>query len=164
MTRRIAAIAAATLLLLNLSCAGSSGRSSINNTYSSEAGSATGHDLKEKANFVFAKLNYQFERFEQFQTRIYLETFWRDRTPFPDEAAIGAQIARTRFILRARERVSKSDSELSVYKVRITGENEVKFNEDDGWVRLPLTAAAEEYIRSCISEYRSEINSGIRVY
>ena len=89
---------------------------------------------------------------------LYFETNWRSRAPFEDEAAQGADGARTRIIIRARKA-----SEL-FFNLRIEAQNQVSgipFTASQ-WSTIPATDLYKAYVGDLSSEIRLLVDSGSR--
>lgn len=91
-------------------------------------------------------------------SNLFYETRWRQRTPFADEAAMGAQAAETRLIVRARARSRESN----VYTVSFMAENRLRM-KDGTWAAPELTDEFHAYVRPIADDLNRELIQGIRV-
>ena len=89
---------------------------------------------------------------------LYFETNWKSRAPFEDEAAQGADGARTRIIIRARR---ASDM---FFTLRLEAQNQVSGIPfaASRWSTIPATDLYKEYVGELSSEIRLLVDAGSR--
>ena len=89
---------------------------------------------------------------------LYFETNWKSRAPFEDEAAQGADGARTRIIIRARR---ASDM---FFTLRLEAQNQVSGipYATSRWSTIPATDLYKEYVGELSSEIRLLVEAGRR--
>jgi hypothetical protein len=123
-----------------------------------DAGLATARDIGEKAIGVLQNHQYTIERAEG-PPSIYVETRWRGRTPFSDEAAAGVTAADTRFIIEGR----RSPRGEELYSVRIRAENRGRTDPAGDYEVLEPTPEFRAYANRIAADIRAELETGIRV-
>lgn len=131
-------------------------------------GHATLHDIVSEVPEVLRRHGYAIYHNRETSSTLYIETGWRERAPFDDEAAGGAHYARTRFILRARK------AGAAFYTLRLTSQNEVRGEPDasgdlaglppESWTTMEATSMYEEYVLAISEEIQLEVDAGVRTY
>jgi len=125
-------------------------------------GRATVRDILVEVPEILGESGFAIRERETTGNRIRFETEWRARAPFDDEAARGAEEARTRIIVSARE------SAATLYTVQVRADNEVKgasavaFGAPE-WSRIPATDMYRDYVRQLALSIKLRINAGVRV-
>jgi hypothetical protein len=123
-------------------------------------GSGSASDVITRAHRVLAL--HQFEIYqEEAPPSIYIETRWRTRQPFEDEAMLGIDAAQTRAIVRARPRNATSAMG-EAYTVDLTVENRVRVKGTEDWVHTTVTPQAEAFGKRIAEDLRTELNIGVR--
>ena len=132
-------------------------------SYTAKAGKATALDFKkETSNILTNRFSYQIVRTEETTDQIYFETNWQYRVPFEDEKILGIADARSRIKVNARPRIKFRQEE--PWPVTVICDNEVRLQNSQAWIEMPLTDMTMEYFRSIVRELRIEYDMGIRVY
>jgi hypothetical protein len=148
------------LFVLILSGCGSTGGSSEReNTFRSNLGTATEHDLRLKVPLYITRTGYTLYREEVTLDGTYFETEWRERDLFDDERAMGVEAARTKIIITSRPREAQATS---LQRVNIEIFNHVKMPGEEGWIRTILTDEARDYYRDFTRRLNQELDSGVR--
>lgn len=111
---------------------------------------------------LVSRHHFQYEREENSEGQLYVETLWRFRTPFDDELASNVSEARSKIILTAYPRELTNPAGLWV--ASIEGRNEVKLEGGQGWVTLPLTEEAKKYFANIAEDLRIEYRMGVREF
>lgn len=125
-------------------------------------GHATSRDILEHVPRILGGHGYTIYNTRRTDDTIYLETNWRSRAPFEDEADRGAEQARTRIIVRARR------SSESFFTVRLEAQNEVMgpIEGDDllgrDWSIVPASDRYRSYVRELTSEIALAVDAGQR--
>lgn len=145
---------------ISLTACASSGRTGGN--FTRNIGTATEAELLEMSHRVLALHQFEIERQEQGPS-IYLETRWRNRVPFEDEAPLGVEAAQVRTIIRGRPRSSTSPMGL-LYSVDIKVEQRLKVLSQADWVQNWHTRTAAEYAGRIVEDLRRELQIGVRRY
>ena len=128
--------------------------------FSSDIGTATEVEIFEMTERVLALHQFEVER-QQGAPSIYVETRWRDRTPFPDEAALAIEGAQVRAIVRARPRGNTSSIGV-LYSVDMGVEQRVRVMGSDDWTHMKPTPAAAEYAARIIDDLKRQLEIGVR--
>lgn len=157
--------AAAALALT--ACGGSlAGRGSLERTI----GRATYHDILTEVPAMLRRYEYAIYTTRETASTVYIETDWRNRAPFDDEVAAGADFARTRFVVRARRAAA------AFYSLAIAAENQlhmgappdsVAVSEEvgvDGWTTRPATPMFEAYAGEIMTEIELKVDAGLRTH
>lgn len=146
-------------LLLVGGCASTGGTGP---TQSWDLGLATPGDASQKSIEVFRNYRFEVER-EEGPPNIYILTRWQQRPPFEDEAALGAVLAQTRFIVEARARRRNPQGE-DLFTVRLRVENRLQLEGPTSeWVEQPLTDEFQTFASQVAGDIRTSLQSGIRV-
>ena len=129
-------------------------------------GRATRHDLVTQAPEVLQRYGYAIYATRETSNTVYIETNWRGRAPFDDEAEAGSDFARTRFVVRARL------GGAGFYTVRITAENQIRLKggqeamspTDTGtaWTTIPATPMYDDYVSDIMLEIELNVDAGLR--
>jgi hypothetical protein len=148
-------------------CGGSlAGRGSLERSI----GRATYHDILTEVPEMLRRYEYAIYTTRETASTVYIETDWRHRAPFDDEAALGADYARTRFVVRARRAAA------AFYSVAIAAENQLHMGEPadsipvqadagvDGWTTLPTTPMFEAYAEEIMTEVELKVDAGLRTH
>jgi hypothetical protein len=153
------AVAALVGLLLAGGCASTEGAAP---TQSWDLGLATPRDASQKSIEVLRNYRYEVER-EEGPPNIFIVTRWQQRAPLDDEAAVGADLAQTRFIIEARARRRNPQGE-DLFTVRLRVENRLRLDGPmSDWVEHPLTPDFRDFAAEVAGEIRASLQTGIRV-
>ncbi|MCA9737438.1 MAG: hypothetical protein R3E98_17705 [Gemmatimonadota bacterium] len=145
------------------SCAGSlANRGQVETT----VGRATFNDIMNEVPSILRRVGYAIYEVRETGSSLYIETGWQERVPFDDEAEAGADVARTRFVARARK-VGPA-----LYTLRVTAENEVHGVEPPealpdaagGWSTMPATGMYKAYVLDITTEIQMKVDAGLRTY
>lgn len=93
----------------------------------------------------------------------YVETEWRMREPFTDEAERGVTHARTRILVRGRARGEMGTAEV-LYGVQMTVESWAQVIGQEGWMRVPASIQLAEFAQALGRELTLELDAGARRY
>ena len=155
------------LLLLLPFIMGCSGSKSLkyDAMYTARLGLATTRDFFDNSIPILTRYNFLIEKSEEYGNSFHIETRWRVTPPLDDEAEIGVLQSRSRLILRAKGRQVTSRSEISarLNQVVFTAESEVKFDETESWLKIPLSDMRKEFFKRISEELKFEFSSGFRV-
>ncbi len=152
------------LLILIISCAGSStGEKPGDFSYISNIGPVSAYDYEEKTRLSLNKYQYQIERTDDFGDRKYMETMWKFRAPFEDEAALSVVQVRTRLVLNVTPR-TRVPNDTQLFRVQFLGEIMVQFAGITEWQQIQLTPMRQKYFRDWARELKNEYSSGMRRY
>lgn len=124
-------------------------------------GTASLHDVMDKSDMVMTRNQFQIVR-RDINKRVYIETHWRDRVPFADEASGGVVTAQTRVIITARPRSATALGQLYTVDMRI--ENRVRHALGSDWITTSPTSDYRTWATGIATELRAELDVGVRVF
>ena len=130
--------------------------------YKKALGTAALTDVQNKVPKVFTRYQYEIERQDESPALLTILTRWNLRYPLEDERAQGVSEAQTRLTLTARAR-TRSGGTADVRIVDLAAENQVVVGDSTAWRGL-LTPMFKKYVDQLISELKTELLTGIRVY
>lgn len=125
-------------------------------------GRATERDIVALVPEILQRHGYVIYNNRRSDDVLYFETNWRSRAPFEDEAAQGADGARTRIIIRAR-RASEF-----FFTLTLEAQNQVSGIPFDSelagspWSTIPATDLYREYVAALTLEIQLQVDSGNR--
>ena len=152
------------LLIFIISCAGSStGEKPGDYTYIANIGLVSDYDYADKTRLSLNKYQFQIEREENYGNRKYLETMWKYRNPYEDEAALSIAEVKTRLVLHSTPR-TRRESSTRLYKVQFVGEIMVRFRGIDEWKQIPMTEMCKKFFKNWALELKNDYSSGMRRY
>jgi hypothetical protein len=143
-------------ILGSIACASGSGGP----LFRREIGTASAIDAVTLAEQVIARHGYEIHQSDPGPDMRIL-TYWRPRSPFADEAALGVTAAESRILVTARER---AQTELgALYNVHMTVENRVRVAGSPDWNHSVNTDGFEDYADEIVENFRTELNNiGVR--
>lgn len=128
-------------------------------------GRASYYSIMTEIPEVLGTVGYTIYDKRETSTALYLETSWQERAPFEDEAAMGVEYARTRFVVRAQK------ASPQVFTLRLQAENQVQGRSDESWHQsvgawstFPPTEMYEAYMLDIFTEIKLRVDAGLRVY
>lgn len=130
--------------------------------FARDLGLATAAEVVEKTHRVFTLHQFEIEQ-EETEPIIWVETRWKQRSPFPDEHALGISDAQVRAIMRARRR-SATSTLGDIYTVDLTIEQRVRVLANDEWRHSTLTPGARAFAARITEDLKRELNVGVRRY
>ena len=128
--------------------------------YRRRVGLATWVDINDKAGEVMMRHQYVPRRVEQ-PPAIYIESEWRQREPFDDERAHGAEQARSRLVLTGRVSPTKVSALGEVYELELLIENQARRLDGD-WGDGGMTPQFLEYANRIADDLESSLRSTVR--
>lgn len=153
---------AAGLALAALACV-SAGRAAMPSAeVTREVGVASATDFQRGVPAVLRRQGYEIIRADGPPT-LYVETEWRIRPPFADEAERGASTARSRILVRGRQRGDIGTAEV-LYTVHVTVETWVRVLDQEEWRRVPASPQVMESAQALTRELAMEMDVGARRY
>ncbi|NIR52085.1 hypothetical protein GWO43_26195 [candidate division KSB1 bacterium] len=152
------------LLTLFLGCAGSSASSGGGSKiYRANLGIATFSGLRDQTQRLLVnKHHYIIQYFDESTDRFYVETEWKDRSPFADEVQQGVLQARSRVILEGRPRIHAGRS--SKLKIKFRGENLLLFSDSGQWERGHMSKQARENFKELANELKHRFSTMVREF
>ena len=153
---------AAGLVVVALACV-SGGRSALPSAeVTREVGVASAPDFQRGVPLVLRRHGYEVIRTDG-PPALYVETEWRMRTPFADEADRGAASARSRVLVRGRARTEMGTADV-LYTVHLTLESWVRVIAQEEWTRVPASPELVELAQALSREIGMELDAGARKY
>ena len=131
--------------------------------FEQNVGNATARDVERRTPRILDRYHYTIVRHETSERRTYIETDWRTRTPFEDEAARGISSTRTRIIIRARQRGATSGSS-HLMTVDFIMENLALDEQSGEWRQGVATDMFRAYAKEIADRLKDEYIRGIRVF
>lgn len=152
----------ACLVALGLIGCSGSGADQVTNSIRESIGTYTPADIKMKVPEILTQRhNFEFERVYDADEQMYYETRWKEEVAEEDEAALGAEVTRHRFIVEARPS-SRSAESLVTYRVTVRGEREARMAGKSIWEPIPLTAMGRDEMRRVINDMKVRLETGIQ--
>ena len=154
-----------TFTALAVGCASAGGGSArlASGYFQQDVGNATARDVERRTPRILERYHYVIVRHETSERRTYIETDWRQRTPFEDEEARGISSVQSRIIIRARQRGGAVGS-TALMVVTFRMEN-LALDEDSGqWRQAVVTDMFRAYAKEIADRLKDEFTSGIRVF
>ncbi len=131
--------------------------------FEQNVGNATPRDVEQRTPRIIERYHYIVVRRETSERRMYFETDWRQRAPFEDEAARGISSARTRIIIRARQRGGAAGSS-NLMTVDLIMENLALDERSGEWRQGVVTDMFRAYAKEIADRLKDEYIRGIRVF
>jgi hypothetical protein len=153
---RLVALLALTVLV---GCGGARGATNVAH-FARGVGQGTAVETVDKSMRVLTLHQFELER-EEAAPNIYIETRWRDRTPFADEQGLGINAAQVRAMVRARPRSTTSGMG-EVYAVDLTVEQRVRLMGSNEWVAATVTPEARAFAERIAEDLKRELDVGVR--
>ncbi|MFC1564427.1 hypothetical protein ACFL6G_05785 [candidate division KSB1 bacterium] len=144
--------------LFLIQCAGGTTKSTSG--YRETIGDYRRGDISFQTRKLLEKYGFEFERFEAGSAGdIYIETRWKTRTPYDEEAANGVISARTKIIIRGRDtgRSLNFTSNETMYKAVFETENDVMLTGQREWSKQSYCEELTKYLKKLYEELESEL-------
>ena len=153
---------AAGLALAALACI-SGGRTALpSSEVTRDVAVASLADFRRGVPVVLRRRGYEIVRTDGPPT-LYVETEWKVRDPFVDEAERGVTHARTRILVRGRARAEMGTAE-TLYAVQLTVESWARVIGQEDWTRVPASPQLTEFAQALGREISMEVDVGARRY
>jgi hypothetical protein len=123
-------------------------------------GNATAPDAMDSARRIMAMHQFEVEREEQTPQSILVQSRWRKRDPFTDEALLGVSETETRITLSGRWRLQTQQGPL--YGVDVLVERRVIMLNREGWVDSPRTPEYVAFADAIANGLQRDINNLVR--
>jgi hypothetical protein len=154
---------ASDVLMVMLVLAGCSSNKYTGGRLSRPVGSASALDAVTQSLRLLNLSQYEIERQEQTPSQVVIETRWRKRPPFADEAVLGAQEAENRITVMGRFRTQTPTGPLYGFEVQI--ENRMLMTGGTDWVDTTATPMYRNYAEGIATELRKQFTLiGVRVF
>ena len=151
-------------LVLFFGCSGTYQKKTNPTEFNANVGTATAYDIKEKTRRLLMRYQYEIVREEHTYDQEYFESEWKNRRPFEDEIDLGIVAGRSRLTINAIPRTRTAITGSDLYVVRVYGENMVRFQGSDEWIRPTMTDMARKYFAKFAEDLRLELSTGIRKF
>lgn len=155
MTNRALSLLAGFAFLVLTGCA-SGGAGSGGDAFTMSLGMGSPTNLERNTANLLNRYGYEIERFDQTSNDVYIETRWRVRGVFEEEAEAGYADARNKLYITGRPRGANLNLHL-----RMTNQGR---EAGGSWEPMPSTEEFREFAQEIGQELRSEFATGIRVY
>jgi hypothetical protein len=151
--------AALTVFLLATAFTGcaSSGPEANRSRFQRNVGQATPAFARELTMRILTQHGFVLER-EEGVPNIVIQTRWRQRAPFSDEASLGIENAQNRMMVMARPRSATNNA--LTYSVDIVIENRVQLLGSDAWTEASATPEYEKWVDRIVTDFTRELNVG----
>lgn len=153
---------AAFLAIAALACASGARRAVPSAEVTRDVGVASASDFQRGVPLVLRRNGYEIIRADG-PPALYVETEWRTRHPYADEAERGVSRARFRVLVRGRARGDVGTAQ-PLYAVQLTLENWVSIIGQEEWTRVPASPQLVESAQALTRELAMEIDVGSRRY
>jgi hypothetical protein len=153
---------AAGLALAALACVSGGRPATPSAEVTREIGVATASDFQRGVPAVLRRNGYEIIRADG-PPALYVETDWRTRPPFTDEAERGVSHARSRVLVRGRARGEMGTADV-LYTVHMTLESWARVIGQEDWTRVPASPQLIETAQALSRELVMELDVGSRRY
>lgn len=124
--------------------------------FRTEIGRVSAKEAAKELPKVLGSQGYQIVEERRTPGAFTVETHWRRRAPFPDEARRGIEAVETRLVVRGHEAMGSFSVDLEA-ESRVPGRDPAHRRE------VPTTEQFEAYAREIASKMRVALASGIRI-
>jgi hypothetical protein len=159
--RRLFAGLFTVVLLAGCASAGRSGTDANTARFERAVGTGSAPDVMTRSQKVIRQHQFEVRQLAE-PPNIYIETEWRNRSPFEDEVGLGVMTAQTRLIVRARQRATTPLG--PVFGVNVAFENRVRMMGSEDWTEASATDQYRRWTDTITEEFRRELNIGVRKY
>lgn len=143
--------------VLAAGCASTGNVPVLATTYRNEIGRASRIQIENQVPRVLNRHQYEIERLEDDRANTYyLQTRWKWREPFADEAETGYTQATSRIIIEARL-ISEN-----AWRVRLRAENRLRRPDSTSWEEPVITEMCKNHFDEIVQDIRTEFESRFR--
>lgn len=153
-----------TLLTVTLFMACAGGGLSKVNRHTATVGEGSLYNVQRSARRILDQYHYDINRYEEYTTRIYIETIWKDHNPLEDEEAAGVSAVQTRLILEATPKMRDETSGREMNRMKFTGEVLVRLGPAGDWLELAMTPMRKAYFKQCADDLKYDLRAAIRKF
>lgn len=125
-------------------------------------GNATAQDAMTRVPRVLNLFQYDIERQESSPQLLTVQTRWKRRAPFTDEALEGISAAETRVTVTGRFRLETAQGPL--YAIDVELDNRVQRMDAGDWIDNAATRQYRTYADSLVKTLQRELALGVRAY
>ena len=154
MMRRAVAIA----LVILAGCSGAYRGGNIQRSL----GNASAQDAMTRVTRVLNLYQFEIERQESTPQQLTVQTRWKRRAPFTDEALEGISAAETRVTITGRFRIETVQGAL--YAIDLELENRVQRMDAGDWIDNAATRQYRTYADSLVKTLQRELSLGVRAF
>lgn len=128
--------------------------------YQRDLGNASAVDAVTLSMRILSRFHYEVLSFDSIPS-IRIETHWKKRPPYVDEAALGITAAESRVIITGRVRGETTLG--SIYNLRLAVENRVRPAGGAAWNESTNTSMFRNHADAIVEGFRQEmLNIGVR--
>ena len=152
------------LIILNIlfvGCVSTGGLSKVNR-HSETVGQASSFNFQNSATRLLDRYSYTINRYEEYSSRVYYETMWKDHSLFDDEIDIEINAVQTRLILEARPKIKEPTAGRETYSVKFTGEVLVRMDPFGEWITISMTPQRKVYFKQLADDFKFDLRASIR--
>ena len=125
-------------------------------------GNATAQDAMTRVTRVLNLFQFDIERQESSPQLLTVQTRWKRRAPFADEALEGISAAETRVTVTGRFRLETAQGPL--YAIDVELDNRVQRMDAGDWIDNAATRQYRTYADSLVKTLQRELALGVRAY
>ena len=160
MNSKILVIGAGLFFLMG-ACASSGGLRKVNR-HVETIGEASTYNFHTYTDRLLDRYSFTINRFEEYSSRVYYETMWKDESPLADEIEMGITAIHTRLILEARPKMKEPMAGREENSIKLTGEVLVRTNPLGEWLDLAMTSMRKDYFKTISDDYKFDLRGAIR--
>lgn len=149
------------LSLLVGGCASSGGLRKVNR-HIETIGEASTYNFHNYANRLLDRYSYTVNRYEEYSSRVYYETMWKDQSPLEDEVEMGITAVQTRLLLEARPKMREPMAGREENSIKLTGEVLVRTDPLGEWLDLAMTSMRKDYFKMIADDLKFDLRGAIR--
>ena len=151
------------ICLVISTCAGSGGLTKPNR-HMAVVGEGSSVNFQSSARRILNRYHYIVYRYEDYGTRLYIETEWKDHKPLDDEMDLEISNVQTRLILEARPKMRDESSNRVMNTVKFSGEVLVRLGPMSDWKKLAMTPSRKKYFKQCGDELKFDLQASIQKF
>jgi|LUME01.1.fsa_nt_gb hypothetical protein len=149
------------LFFLMGACASSGGLRKVNR-HVETIGEASTYNFHTYTDRLLGRYSYTVNRFEQYSSRVYYETMWKDESLLEDELEMGITAIQTRLILEARPKMKEPMAGREENSIKLTGEVLVRTDPMGDWLDLAMTSMRKDYFKRIADDYKFDLRGALR--
>ena len=151
------------ICLVISTCAGSGGLTKPNR-HMAVVGEGSSVNFQSSARRILNRYHYIVNRYEDYGTRLYIETEWKDHKPLDDEMDLEISNVQTRLILEARPKMRDESSNRVMNTVKFSGEVLVRLGPMSDWKKLAMTPSRKKYFKQCADDLKFDLQASIQKF
>ena len=151
------------ICLVISTCAGSGGLTKPNR-HMAVVGEGSSVNFQSSARRILNRYHYIVYRYEDYGTRLYIETEWKDHKPLDDEMDLEISNVQTRLILEARPKTRDESSNRVMNTVKFSGEVLVRLGPMSDWKKLAMTPSRKKYFKQCADDLKFDLQASIQKF